>query len=188
LPESFQSSEIYAYKRDPEAGGFVKFHKILDDIEAVDPTMVFYNGLLWLFFTEREYSNTHLSLYYADQLTGEFKPHPMNPVKTDIRSARPAGTPFLDDGVLFRPAQDCSVTYGGRVAVNKILRLTPDEFLEETVWFIEPAVGSKFSSGLHTLSGVGDYTLIDGKRYRFNHYFFMHQLRLKLGRKDRKDV
>ncbi len=41
--------------------------------------------------------------------------HARNPVKTDARSARPGGTPFVVDGVLYRPGQDSMV---GRTAVE----------------------------------------------------------------------
>jgi hypothetical protein len=98
----------------------------------------------------------------------------------DIRSARPAGTPFIFENVLYRPAQDCSVTYGGRVAVNRVVRLTPDEFVEETVCHVEPDAGGRYNAGLHTLSGVGDLTLVDGKRYMFDRRFFIGRLREKL--------
>ena len=183
LPESFQSSGITLYRRDPASGAFTKFRTLLDNVQAVDPTLFFYRGIWWLFYTEMKYSNTHLHLYYSTGLTGDFKPHRLNPVKTDIRSARPAGTPFIHDDVLYCPAQDCSETYGGRVAINKVLRLTPDDFAEETVNFIEPAADGKYNQGLRTISSVGSYTLIDGKRYQWSFQFLKHQLQDKRKRK-----
>jgi hypothetical protein len=187
LPESYQSSQITLFRRLPE-GEFVKDRVLLADVSAVDPTLFFYNGFWWLFFTDRKYSNTHLSVYFSEELTGEFKPHRINPVKTDIRSARPAGTPFIHEHVLYRPAQDCSATYGGRVAVNRIVRLTPDDFAEETVNFIEPVSGSLYDQGLHTLSAVGNITLIDGKRYEANRLFFTRQLGKKLNSNNSDNV
>jgi hypothetical protein len=153
---------------------------LVADVEGVDPTLFFYNGLWWLFFTGKQYSTTHLFIYYSDQLAGDYQPHAGNPVKIDVRSARPAGTPFIHNGTLYRPAQDCSVTYGGRVAVNKVLKLSSSEFDELPVGFVTPVAGSKYNNGLHTVSGVGEYSLIDGKHYRFNRHFFMRQLRSKL--------
>ncbi len=188
LPESYQSSQITLFRREDPGGRFVKERVILDGVRAVDPTLFFYNGWWWLFFTERKYSNTHLYLYHSKDLTGEFAAHPLNPVKTDIRSARPAGTPFVHENVLYRPAQDCSATYGGRVAINRVLRLTPGEYYEETVRFIEPVKGSPYDKGLHTLSAVGNVTLVDGKKYQLNRLFFSLQLRKKLTRKDRGNV
>src|SRR5207253_8229013 len=46
-----------------------------------------------------------LHLFHAERLTGDWQPHPRNPVKSDARSARPAGSLFVRDGALYRPAQ-----------------------------------------------------------------------------------
>jgi hypothetical protein len=188
LPESYRSSRITLYRQDQSSGLFMEDRILLNNVRAVDPTMIFYNEMWWLFFTDRTYSNTMLFLYYARELTGEFLPHRKNPVKTDIRSARPAGTPFVYDNALYRPAQDCSATYGGRVAINRVSLLTVDDFAEETINFIEPVQGSGYAHGLHTISGVGNYTLIDGKKYHFNHFYAWHQLWKKLSGKGSEDV
>jgi hypothetical protein len=66
--------------------------------------------------------------------------------------------------------------------INQVLRLTKDEFVEKTVRIIDSAPGSPFDDGLHTISRAGNYTLIDGKRYRINRFFFMSQLREKLNK------
>lgn len=188
LPESFQSSKITLYRREKPGGAFVQERVLLSGVRAVDPTIIFHEEMWWLFFTERDQSNTHLFLYYSANLAGEFHPHPCNPVKTDIRSARPAGTPFLHENVLYRPAQDCSVTYGGRIAINRVVKLTPEEYDEQPVTFLEPVKGSRYHKGLHTLSAVGKYTLIDGKRYQPDIMFFISQLRNKMRRKEPGDV
>ena len=188
LPESCQSSGIALYRREQGSATFKKHRTLLDNVEAVDPTLLLYNGAWWLFFTGRKHSNTHLYLYYSPDLDGAFQPHRLNPVKTDVRSARPAGTPFVHEGFLYRPAQDCSVTYGGRVALNRVLVLNEDNFSEETVRHVEPVRGSAYGKALHTLSGVGDYTLVDGKKYKFNRHFFWSQLRKKMNRKDPRNV
>ncbi|MEI7499923.1 MAG: hypothetical protein WCK84_05685 [Bacteroidota bacterium] len=182
VPESFRSSNITLYYRNFSEEAFIEDHLLLDKVEAVDPTLFFHDGYWWLFFTIKKYSTTHLYIYYSNELKGRYEPHRRNPVKIDIRSARPAGTPFIYEGILYRPAQDCSVTYGGRVVINKVLRLTTDEFVEQTIRVIDSVPGSPFDKGLHTMSQVGNYTLIDGKRYRINRFFFMSQLREKLNK------
>ena len=69
------------------------------------------------------------------------------------------------DGALYRPAQDCSVTYGGAVVINRVERLTPEEFVERPVRRLAPAAHGPYPHGLHTLSGAGNVTLVDGKRH-----------------------
>ena len=62
--------------------------------------------------------------------SGEWEPHPMNPVVSDVRRARPAGRVFSQDGHLIRPAQDCSRSYGGRLVFNRVEALSPIEYRE----------------------------------------------------------
>lgn len=180
LPESYQSGKITLYRRDPATGTFVKEKILVDNMEAVDPTLYFYNSSWWLFFTIKKYSATHLFIYHAAEITGEYMPHCCNPMKIDVRSARPAGTPFIHNGLLYRPAQDCSVTYGGRVVINHVVKLDEHEFEEQPVKSVGPVADTKYNRGLHTISGINEFTLIDGKRYRFNPFFFRNQLRKKL--------
>ncbi|MEI7980405.1 MAG: hypothetical protein WCI71_02045, partial [Bacteroidota bacterium] len=150
--------------------------------------LFFFENRWWIFFTLRKHSNAHLYIYFSDSIKGEYMPHQRNPVKIDVRSSRPGGTPFTHEGILYRPAQDCSITYGGRIVINKVNRLSPFEFEEVPVTMVNPLKNSPFPKGLHTISQVGDFTLIDGKRYRLNHYFFKNQLRSKLRKRDPGNV
>lgn len=179
LPESYHYGYIGLYKRNYSEGIFVEDHVLLDHIDAVDPTLINHNDKWWLFFTLRKYSNTHLYIYYADELEGEYKPHPANPVKMDVRSSRPAGLPFIYEGNLYRPGQDCSETYGKRVAINRIVKLSETEFEEELVRYLGPLKNSRYSRGFHTVFGLGRYTLIDAKRTKFNFSHFGRQTRHK---------
>jgi hypothetical protein len=138
---------------------------VLLDEPLYDPTLFEHEGRWWMFGTLAPLTNVALQIYYSDTFEGPYRPHVLNPVKFDIRSSRPAGTPFIHDGQLWRPAQDSSRTYGGRIAFNRILELTPETFREETVRYFGPVMGSTYDKGLHTVVQVGDVTLIDGKRF-----------------------
>jgi hypothetical protein len=59
-------------------------------------------------------------------------------VKLDPASSRPAGPLLARDGVLFRPAQDCTHTYGGGVVWSVIRQLDPYAFREELVTATRP--------------------------------------------------
>lgn len=162
---------------------FTYIKTLINNIDAVDPTLFFYNGLWWLFFTRKKYdSNTCLFGYFSESLDGEYIPHRNNPIKTDISSARPAGTPFNIDGKLYRPSQDCSIVYGGALKINMITKLNPEEFREITVNIIEPNKKSYFNNGIHTISLSGKYMIADGKRLFFSPYNFLHQLKRKFNK------
>src|SRR5690606_24256465 len=108
---------------------------LLDDIHAADATLHEIDGRWWMFVcssAKGQHNWDELHLYHADSPMGPWAPHRRNPVKIDVRSARPAGRLFATDG-LYRPAQDCSVRYGYATAINRIRALSPSEFREETV-------------------------------------------------------
>jgi hypothetical protein len=140
---------------------------LVPDVIARDASVFEHDGRWWLAFTDAERGPfTHLHIWWADDLLGTWHAHEANPVKIDVRSARPAGTPFHHDGVLYRPAQDCSTSYGGAVAICRVHELTPTLFREEVVRVVAPRPGP-YRHGFHTLSSVGDRTLVDGKAYSF---------------------
>jgi hypothetical protein len=182
VPESADAGEIRLYKYSLKQNKF-QFQKVLlEDFQGVDPTIFSYNKKWWLFATYKKQSNSALYVFYADNFDGPYLPHGNNPVKTDIRNSRPGGSPFIEQGSLMRPAQDCSVTYGGRIAMNKIIELTEKIFMEETIKYIGPIKNSSYHNGFHTLSASADYTIFDGKRFKFTRSNFWYKLKMKLGR------
>lgn len=179
VPESADSGRIDLYKITPVSRE-VTFVRTLLEIEGVDPTLFHHNNKWWLFFTRKQSSNTHLYVYYADKIDADFKPHGNNPVKTDIRSARPAGNLFYFNRKWVRPAQDCSVRYGRKIVFNEIVRLDEEIFNEKILGELTMPENSKYNKGLHTISFDDEITVVDAKRYVFNIYNLIYQLRKSL--------
>ncbi len=180
IPETANAKSVELYKL---IDGEAVFHKkILDDIDAVDSTLFKYENKWWLFFTKKEDSATELYTYYSEQVDGNYLPHQNNPIKIDVRSARPAGNIFEYNNSLYRPSQDCSKTYGGRIAINKIIVLSATNFKEETVKYIHPFKNTSFNKGVHTISITDNYLIFDAKKYVFDFRNFLSQLKLKCAR------
>ncbi len=138
-----------------------------------DPTLFKHDGFYWLAYTDLAIgTDDNLCLFYSSQLEGPWVPHPLNPVKIDIRSSRPGGTPFLCGGNLYRPAQDCSSTYGAALALNLVRVCTPRYYKEETVAVLRPDPSGPFPHGLHTLSVDGPRIFFDGKKLFFDLHRF----------------
>jgi hypothetical protein len=169
IPETSEAHEIALYESEHFPDRWAKVATLIAGAAIVDATLFQYDGHRWLAGSELadRGANCELHLWYAPSITGPWHPHPANPVKIDVRSARPGGTPFVVDGTLYRPAQDCSRTYGGRITINRVLTLNPLAFREEPFAFVEPDAAGPYPDGLHTLSQVGNVTLIDGKRVLF---------------------
>lgn len=147
--------------------------------DAVDPTVFHHEGKWWLFCTHKKQQAADLKLfiYYSDAPVGPWTPHRLNPVKTDICTARPGGTPFVAEGRLYRPAQDSSTGYGAALYIMEIITLTPDAFDEHPVNRLQPSqLNGPYSAGLHTLSAFGDKTLIDAKRKVFTLQPFLRRI------------
>jgi hypothetical protein len=149
-----------------------EFHlNIMKNIEAVDTTIFIYNGKYWLFcnIMENEGSSTYdeLYLFYADSLvTDKWTEHPLNPIVSDVRKARPAGNIFIHKGKIIRPAQNCSEHYGYGITMNEILVLNEEEYQEKSIESIEPNWDENAIS-IHTFNHVEGLTFIDAKYRRY---------------------
>ncbi len=66
----------------------------------------------------------------AQRGRGSAEPGKVAPRPSAAEKDRPAGALFTVAGQIYRPAQDCSRTYGGAIVINKIERLTPEKFVE----------------------------------------------------------
>ncbi len=181
VPESFEARAVNLYAATDFPSRWTKVGTLIKDFAAIDSTLFRYDGRWWLFCTD--YDRGHsvaLCLWYAPSPVGPWQPHAANPVKMDVRSARPAGSLFTHHGDIYRPAQDCSEDYGRRIVINRILRLSTTEFEEEQAATIEPFKSGLYRDGIHTVSPLGDFTLVDGKRYVFDSALLYYKFRFAL--------
>jgi len=142
--------------------GWERAGPLLEDIDAVDPTIIEVDGTFWLFVTLADpggWATEDLHVYGAGSLSGPWVPHPLNPVVSDARSARPAGTPFLLNGSIVRPAQDCSRRYGGGTLLQRIDKLSLTEYVETAVGRVSLAGHSR--TAVHTYSRSQSLEVID---------------------------
>ena len=117
----------------------------------------------WMFVNigvEDAAADDELHLYHAEHLFGPWRPHRGNPVKSDVRSARPAGRLIERDGALYRPAQICAPLYGTGVSINRVRHLSPQAYLEQEVERILPPQPGKLL-GIHTLNQAGELNVFD---------------------------
>ncbi|MGA2626703.1 MAG: hypothetical protein ABSF63_06540 [Candidatus Bathyarchaeia archaeon] len=165
IPETGQAREVSLYRAQEFPYRWEKAATLIANFPGLDASIFGFEGRWWLTCTNLEDGEWEkLFIWHADDLTGPWRPHSANPVKISRRSSRPAGTPFMHEGTLYRPAQDCSNRYGQNVVINRIIRLTTEKFEEEEVTCVKPF--QPYLEGLHTLSSIDGLTLIDGRRSR----------------------
>ena len=126
VPELSQTNEVALYRPSEDRSAWTKAATLIGGIPIIDPTICEHGGRWWLFGTRADAGdNWKLFAWHADQLVGPWRPHLANPIKTDIRSSRPAGPLFSYNGHLYRPAQDCSSGYGAGVRREPCPRAHP---------------------------------------------------------------
>ncbi len=183
MPETAAAATLVLYEAVEFPRHWRPVATLLDGIPVVDASVVEHGGRWWMFATRADRgANNNLFIWHAPELTGPWTPHALNPVKTDSGSARPGGTPFVADGRLYRPSQDDSHAYGGRLVLNHVEVLAPDAFAERAVRTIDPRPDSPYPDGIHTLSRAGSRTLIDGNRMHFVRDSFVHDTAKRLSR------
>ena len=164
LPEAKLSGRIELYRAEEFPRRWRMEKVLVNNITAVDPTLFQYNGKLWLFAnvaTSAGNTFDELHLFYADSLLGEWAPHPKNPIVSDVRSARPGGALFFEQGHLLRPAQDCALRYGHALVLNRVEELSESEYREVPYARIGPEWHPK-NLCTHTYSRTDAFEVLDG--------------------------
>jgi hypothetical protein len=161
IPETASNKTVEVYACESFPGDWKLETFLLEGVPARDATLFEVEGRWWMFAAIADTdSSDELHLYYSSTPLGPWKPHKKNPVKSDVRNSRPAGRLFYWNGDLYRPAQDSSQRYGYAMTINRIVRLSPEEFVEEEVSKVMPQ-WRKDLRGTHTLNICDDLTVID---------------------------
>ena len=177
IPETGGNKTIDLYKCVGFPGDWVYVKNIMSKLNAVDTTLFNYNGKWWLFTVIDEINNSldgspELFLFFTDDiLSDNWISHPLNPVVSDIRIARPAGKLFIQDGKIYRPSQDSSARYGEAFNINQVLTLTETDYEEVLVKKVVPD-WDKNLNGTHTFNFDKDFTIIDAYSFRKRSFIF----------------
>jgi hypothetical protein len=165
IPETMDKARIELHKcvSFPNQWDFVMVLK--ENVEAVDTTIFEKDGKVWMFTNIKETpggsAHDELFLFFADDLlTTEWQSHILNPIISDVKSARPAGPLYYRDDKLYRPSQDCSYRYGYSTIINEVLELSTTSYAEKTVDHILPN-WSKDVVATHSLTQQRKLSVID---------------------------
>ncbi len=168
VPETSGNKTIEVYKctQFPNKWEFVM--NLMKNISAKDTTLFYHNDLWWLFTSiKSEHGNcSELHLFYStDFLSNEWINHPQNPIVSDVRYERGAGSIFINNGKLYRPSQDCSGTYGRAVNFNEIVTLNTEDYKEIMTSRIEPFWDNTLI-GTHTFNLAENFVVVDALQRR----------------------
>jgi len=129
IPETAQDCSVRLYRALEFPLRWRLETRLLEGHRYTDPSVFQHGGLWWMFVSR--HTSEDLLLYYAEALTGPWRPHPRSPiVYAQPEKARCAGRPVHWNGRLIRFAQDCSGEYGRRVRAFRIDRLDLEQYQE----------------------------------------------------------
>ena len=167
IPESSAERRVDLFRATRFPGGWEHAATLLEDVNAVDATVYRHAGRYWMWVTiavPGARLNEETFVYFSDRLDGGWTPHPGNPVVSDARRARPAGRPFLHDGLLIRPAQNCSGRYGRQVVFSVVEQMDPDRYSERPDGSLGPEWAGRPNLAAHTYTFDGEWEATDGLR------------------------
>lgn len=168
MPETAARRTISLYKATDFPEKWERVGNIIENINAADSTLIKHDGLWWLFANGASHPSVderdQLMLYYSeDVLSGNWQPHPLNPIVTGIDRARMAGPIYQKNGELFRPSQNGATRYGFGVNICKIHSLSKIDYKETLVSQLSPRQHDVWI-GAHSATHDNDVTLIDRLR------------------------
>jgi hypothetical protein len=167
IPESVDEARVELYRAVRPPYEWQLEQVLMKDVPLADCTLAEIDGRWWMFANSPVPGASYwdeLHLFHAPSPMGPWTPHRLNPVVSDVRTARPAGALFQRGGAWYRPSQDSSGGYGSATNIQRIVRLDEHCYVEETVARLLPKWQPGLT-GVHTVNALGGLTVIDVKRW-----------------------
>lgn len=165
VPESAENETIDLYECSKFPGEWKFKMTLMENVNAVDTTLLYHQNRWWLFTGIARHKDTlplaELHLFFSSELlTGQWCPHPLNPIVADEARGRPAGRVIARHGKIFRPSQDCTKMYGYGFDLNEVLLVSETDYLEEEAVSVRPD-WDRSVIATHTYAREGHLTVID---------------------------
>ncbi len=163
IPETSENARLEVYKCVQFPSQWQLYSTAFEG-ELVADTVYYKDkqGGRWLFMNKKVAPGTTLEnelfIYKIDSLElKKIQPHSQNPVIIDSRVARNAGAIFEFNNEIYRPSQrNIEGVYGRALSINKIQKLTVDEYKETNELVVEPNFHKGLSAmhHMHQISGM----------------------------------
>ena len=169
IPETGDAEKVILFKATQFPYEWEEEKVLVSGKKLYDVTPFEYQGKWYCFASERIANSTmpndllHLYLLHDGPL-GTWTPHPLSPIKIDVRGGRSAGKVFKKDGRWYRPAQLGAPKYGYAIELYEILKLTENEYEEQLVETILPNWDATILA-THTFNEANGWQFIDCQRW-----------------------
>ncbi len=166
IPETMQNRTIGLYRCKKFPYEWEHQMNLMENVTAVDSTLFYHEQKWWLFTSIDETGSWHkpfneLFLFFTDDLfSGQWKPHPGNPIITDLAASRQAGNIVKHKNKIYRPSQDCTERYGKAIKISQITKLNENDYEETIVEEIKPTWNDGLL-GTHTINFDNPAVVLD---------------------------
>jgi len=162
-PENALGGPLKMYEYDSVNHQLMNPKVILNE-RVADSTILEKGGKYYLIAVKYPESLEKAYLYVSDEMDGPYKQVEEAPVQMSRSCSRPGGNWFYANNNLYRPAQDCSVNYGGALKLMRVESITPFQEHEELT--VQP-LNYKYNLGVHTINFHNGLAVIDGYGYLY---------------------
>ncbi|RTZ66687.1 MAG: hypothetical protein DSZ29_02410 [Aquificaceae bacterium] len=170
IPETGDHHAIDLYECTSFPYQWQKKQTLIDNIQAVDSTLLKHDGAWYLFTSEKVKGANYddeLSIYKTEDLFNQpFKKLYNDPVITDVKKARMAGKFIHRGGDILRISQNSGKRYGYRANINKVLQIEGG-YKEEKIGIIDC---DDKALGFHTYNEAEGIAVGDQLIARFDFY------------------
>jgi hypothetical protein len=142
---------------EPFDGKTKEYLKGLENIKALDGTILKHDNVYYFFCGLKHSSEECLYLYFSDKLNGPYKSHPKNPIVIDPSSARMGGKILRWGEKLYRFGQNNCYDYGNGITVSEIECLSKEHYSERKA----ASISFADAHGPHTLDISGNLAVLD---------------------------
>jgi hypothetical protein len=144
---------------------------LLESVKYVDCSLLYLNNAIFLFCCDIESKYNNLLIYNLDIDKKRLTPLAFDNNK--VLNHRPAGNLFKYGDSVFRPLQDCSIVYGEKIHICKMISDPSDgysELLFDTIEHRNIQLNNKVKySRVHTINRSQNLEVID---MGFNKFYF----------------
>lgn len=161
-PENSAEGHLVIYEFDEKDNNF-KPHKILHDEPLTDASLETCFNSFHIFTTKLPIQNgNQLFIYQSEKWDGEY--HPIQVMEFPSNTSRNAGSLFMLNGKIIRPAQDCNGAYGKGLVFYEV-SYTDGVFEMKELKRMYPQ-HTIYDQGMHTFNVYDNLAVIDGRKFR----------------------
>lgn len=153
IPETFVDLSVRLYKANQDLSSWTYIKTLVKGDKHVDSFLFKEDEIYYLFAPIQLPDNSYIqNLYTSKYLTDEWILHPSSPIAKGKALGRNGGSMLVIDGRKYRPAQNCSVIYGGNVNICEVTKLFDNDYSESLIYSNIIIQNSFYSIGGHHIS------------------------------------